>query len=83
VTNPEFVQPLPKCLEPLGPDQIDPTNRQNMTDRRVKHHELEIGQVINEAFEGNASVVGLERLGCPRTIHRTKLPGHLKEPNLS
>jgi len=38
---------------------------------------------INEAFERNAAIVGLKRLGRPRTSHRTNVPGLASGRDLS
>ena len=56
------MEPLTEGLEPFRADQVEASDRQHMTHRRVECSELEVGELPNEPLERHGAVIGLERL---------------------
>ena len=76
VANAELVEPFAEGLQPLGPDEIDPSNRKHPIDGGVERDELEVRQVVEEPLKRDGPVVGLEGFRCPLPRHTSfKLQG--------
>jgi hypothetical protein len=72
VAHSELVESLAERLQPLGPDEVDPSDREHPIDGGVEGDELEVGENVDEPLERDGPVVGLEGLRCPVARHASR-----------